>query len=96
MLSWSLQQYYLRCTLLWPLCSSAEGLALMFSGPSLMPVLLTVKQMWELIQFFVNRILEVSLADLISSIAPQALLVWQKQWGRKNSQVFEKTKTDKT
>lgn len=51
MLSWSLQQYCLRCTLLWPLSSSAEGLALMFSGLSIMPVLLTVKQMWKLIKW---------------------------------------------
>lgn len=43
MLSWSLQQYCLRCTLLWPLSSSAEGLALMFYGLSITPVLLTVK-----------------------------------------------------
>lgn len=76
MLSWSLQQYCLRCTLLWPLSSSAEGLALMFYGLSITPVLLTVKQMWKLIKcFFLNTILEVLLPDQISSIAPQGSLV---------------------
>lgn len=76
MLSWCLQQYCLRCTLLWPLSSSAEGLALMFYGLSIAPVLLTVKQMWKLIKwFFLNTILEVLLPDQISSIAPQGSLV---------------------
>lgn len=40
-LSSSLRQYWLRCTLLWPL---GPTLALMSSGPSVMPALLFVKQ----------------------------------------------------